>query len=112
MLETTYTLRLDQLLKITLDLKKYMWQKLKLKKLNIVTKQILQPNVAIMVETHSKLNTTDIEVDNQMAVIQIQAGKNIVEDVLINGGASVNNIIENLKTKLGLPKPRQFHTTS
>ncbi len=29
MLETTYTLRLGQLLKITLDLKKYMWQKLK-----------------------------------------------------------------------------------
>ncbi len=33
-------------------------------------------------------------------------GKNIVEDVLIDGGASVNIIIENLKTKLGLPKPR------
>ncbi len=32
MLETTYTLRLNQLLKITPDFKKYMWQKLKLKK--------------------------------------------------------------------------------
>jgi hypothetical protein len=30
MSETTYTLRLGQLLKITLDLKKYMSQKLKL----------------------------------------------------------------------------------
>jgi hypothetical protein len=29
MLETTYTLRLSQLQKITPDLKKYMWQKLK-----------------------------------------------------------------------------------
>jgi hypothetical protein len=29
MLETTYTLRLGQLLKITLDFKIYMWQKLK-----------------------------------------------------------------------------------
>jgi hypothetical protein len=28
MLETTYTLRLGQLLKKALDLKKYMWQKL------------------------------------------------------------------------------------
>jgi hypothetical protein len=29
MLETTYILRLSQLLKITPNLKKYMWQKLK-----------------------------------------------------------------------------------
>jgi hypothetical protein len=41
-----------------------------------------------------------------MVVIQIQVGKNIVEDVLIDGRASVNIITENLKTKLGLPKPR------
>jgi hypothetical protein len=41
-----------------------------------------------------------------MVVIQVQVGKNIVEDVLIDGGASVNIIIENLRTKLGLPKPR------
>jgi hypothetical protein len=32
-------------------------------------------------------------------------GKNIVEDVLIDGVASVNIIIKNLITKLGLPKP-------
>jgi L-2-hydroxyglutarate oxidase LhgO len=36
MLETTYTLRSSQLLKITPNLKKYMWQKLKLEKTNIV----------------------------------------------------------------------------
>jgi hypothetical protein len=40
-----------------------------------------------------------------MAVIQVQVRKNIVEDVLIDAGASVNIIIENLMTKLGLPKP-------
>jgi hypothetical protein len=38
MLETTYTLRLGQLLKITPNLKKYMWQKLKPKNLNVATK--------------------------------------------------------------------------
>jgi hypothetical protein len=38
MLKTTYTLRLSQLLKITPNLEKYMWQKLKLEKPNIVTK--------------------------------------------------------------------------
>jgi hypothetical protein len=51
MLETTCILRLSQLLKITLDLKKYMWQKLKPKKPNITTKVILEPSVAIVVET-------------------------------------------------------------
>jgi hypothetical protein len=42
-----------------------------------------------------------------MAVIQVQVGKKIVKDVLIDGreNVHVNIIIENLKTKLGLPKP-------
>jgi hypothetical protein len=31
-------------------------------------------------------------------------GKDIVEDVLINGGTNVNIVIEYFKTKLGLPK--------
>jgi hypothetical protein len=56
---------------------------LKPKKPNIATKQISEPNVAKMVETHFELDTTIIEVDNQMAIIQVQVGKNIVEDVLI-----------------------------
>jgi hypothetical protein len=63
MLDTTYTLRLGQLLKITPDLKKYTWQKLKLEKPNIATKQILEPSVAIVVETHIKLDTTTRGVD-------------------------------------------------
>ncbi len=45
----------------------------------------------MVVETHSKIDTATVEVDNQMAFIQIQVGKNIVEDVLINGGASVTS---------------------
>ncbi len=83
-----------------------MWQIFKLKKPNMATKDISKPSVAIVVETHFELDITTIEVDNQMAVIQVQVGKNIVEDVLIDGGTSVNIIIENLTTKLGLPKPR------
>jgi len=64
-----------------------------------------------MVETHFKLNITTIEVDNHMVVIQIQVGKNIVEDVLIDEGIIMNIIIKNLKTKLGLPKqkPTSYH---
>ncbi len=57
-----------------------------------------------MVETHFEVDTKVIEVDNQMAFIQVQVGKNNVEDVLLDGGASVNIITENLRTKLGLPK--------
>jgi len=41
-----------------------------------------------------------------MVDIQIQVGKNIVEDVLLNGRANVNIITKNLKTKLSLSKPR------
>ncbi len=46
-----------------------MWQKLKPKKPNITTKQISEPSVATVVETHVELNTTVIKVDNQMVVI-------------------------------------------
>ncbi len=99
-------MKLSQLLKIALDLKKYMWQKLKLEKPNIATKQISKPSVATIVGTHFELDITIIKINNQMTVIQVQLGKNIVEHVLINGKANVNTIIENLKTKLGLPKPR------
>jgi hypothetical protein len=64
MLETTYILRLGQLLKIALDFKKYMWQKLEPEKPNIIIKMISRLNVAIMVETHSKVDSATIEVDN------------------------------------------------
>jgi len=67
--------------------------KLKPKKPNIAIEQIFEPSVAIVVETHSELDTTTIKVNNQMVVIKVRVGKNIVEDVLIDGGASVNIII-------------------
>jgi hypothetical protein len=65
---------------------------------------ILNPNVSTMVETHFELDIIVKEVDNRMVVIQIQVGKNTFEDVLLDGGANVNIITENLRTKLGLPK--------
>jgi hypothetical protein len=64
MLETTYTLRLGQLLKKTPHLKKYMWQKLKKKKPNITSKVVLKPSVATVIETHFEIDTSAIEVDN------------------------------------------------
>ncbi len=67
-----------------------MWQKLKPKKCNIIIKMIPEPSVATMTETHSEVDTITIKVDNQMTIIQIQVGKNIIEDVLLDGGTSVN----------------------
>jgi len=64
MLETIYILGLNQLLKITLDLKKYMRHKLKPKKPNIATKMILKPSVTTMVETHFELDIAATKVDN------------------------------------------------
>jgi hypothetical protein len=98
MLKITYTLKLDQLLKIAQTLKNICGK---------TTTKISQPSVATMVDTHSKLDTTTIEVNNQMEIIQVQVGKNIVEDVSTNGKAIVNIITKNLKTKLGLSKPRR-----
>ncbi len=50
-----------------------------------------------MVETYVELNIVAIKVDNQMTIMQVQVGKNIVEDVLIDGRTSVNIIIETSK---------------
>jgi hypothetical protein len=41
---------------------------------------IPEPNVAKMIETHSKVDTVAIEVDNQMAIIQVQVGKTLLRE--------------------------------
>jgi hypothetical protein len=41
-----------------------MWQKLKPKKPNIATQVIPELNVAIVIKTHSKVDTIAIEVNN------------------------------------------------
>jgi hypothetical protein len=41
-----------------------------------------------------------------MAVIQVQIGKNIIKDVLLDGGSGVNIITKQLRLRLGLPKPK------
>ncbi len=106
MMETTSTPKLNQLMKMAQNFKKYIWQKLKPKKPNITSEMISEPSVATMVETHFKTNTVVIEVNNQMVVIQVQVGKNIVENVLIDGRVNVNIIIKKFISKLGLPKPK------
>jgi hypothetical protein len=48
-----------------------MWQKLKPEKPNIIIKVISEPSVTIVIETHSEVDTATIEVNNQMAFLQI-----------------------------------------
>jgi len=38
-----------------------------------------------------------VAIDHQMAVIQIQVGKNSIDDVLIDGGFEININTENLR---------------
>ncbi len=39
-----------------------------------------------------------------MAIIQVQIGKNTIEDVLLDGGSRINIITKQLRLKLGLSK--------
>jgi hypothetical protein len=41
-----------------------------------------------------------------MVVIHVQIGKNTIEDVLLDGGLGVDIIIEQLRLRLGLLKPK------
>ncbi len=39
-----------------------------------------------------EVGTIVVAIDNHMAIIQVQIGKNAIEDVLLNGGFRVNII--------------------
>jgi len=41
-----------------------------------------------------------------MMIIHVQIGKNVIEDVLLEGGYGINIIINQLRLRLGLPKPK------
>jgi hypothetical protein len=41
-----------------------------------------------------------------MAIIQVQIGKNIIEDVLLDERSGVNIITKQLRLRLGLPKSK------
>jgi hypothetical protein len=103
MLETSYTLNLRQLLKITPTLKKYLWQKLKPEKIQNVSKAATKKQVGYSVP---EVGIVLVLIYNHMAIIQVQIRKNTIEDELLDGGSRVNIIMEQLKLKLGLPKPK------
>ncbi len=101
MLEISYTLLQGKLFKIVLKFKQYLWQKLKLKKTQNVSKTTIDKQVGFSIP---KVGTTVVAIDNCMVVIQIQIGKN--EDVLLDEGSGINIIIKQLKLRLELPKPK------
>jgi hypothetical protein len=74
---------LGQLFKIALDLKQYVTVKLAPRRRIIVVLE-LNPIIALMA------------IDLHMVVIQVQVGKNIVEDILLDGGSSMNIITKEL----------------
>jgi hypothetical protein len=46
-----------------------------------------------------------------MAIIEIHVGKNMVDDILLDGSLGINAIIDGLRGKLGLlpPQPTPFN---
>ncbi len=87
MLETSYTVNLGQKLKMALELKRYLWQKMKLDKPHIVAKLVTQKTIPFVVP---KVAIVVMAIDNHMVVIQVWIGKNTIEDVLLDGRSRVN----------------------
>jgi hypothetical protein len=67
------------LLEITPKLKRYFWQKLKLKKTQILSRTTIEKQVSSSVP---EVRIAAIAINNHMAVIQVQIWKNTIEDVL------------------------------
>ncbi len=101
MLETSYTLNLGQLFKIALEVKRYMWQKLKQEKIQNVNRATTNKQVGFLIP---EVGIAVVAIDNHMAVIHIQIAKNTIKDVLLDGGSGINIITKQLRLKLGLLK--------
>jgi hypothetical protein len=68
MLESSYILNLRQLLKIALELKRYLWQKLKPKKTQNLKITTTNKQVSSSIP---KVGTVAIVINNHMAFIQV-----------------------------------------
>ncbi len=94
-METKYTLNLGQLLRVIPDIKSYI--------LNPIPSKLVLPEPIV----------ASIAINLQMAVIQVQVGKNFIEYVLLKGGSKINIIMEKLRVQLGVlklnPSPYNLH---
>jgi hypothetical protein len=84
---------LGQFFKNVPNLKQHVVAKLAHGKITITT---TRPNLVIIV----------VVINLHMVMIQVHAGKNIVEDVLLNGGFDVNIMTKELRKQLGFPSPK------
>jgi hypothetical protein len=82
-METKYVINFGQLLKIVSNIKRCIFKPIK-------PFQLVQPK-----HVQLKPACAAIAIDHQIVVIQVQVGKKIIDDVLIDGGFGVNIIIEN-----------------
>jgi hypothetical protein len=89
MLETSYILNLGQFLKIAPELKRYLWQKLKLEKIQNMSRTTTKKQVNSLVP---EVGITVVAIDNHMVVIQVLIRKNTIGDVLLDGGFGINII--------------------
>ncbi len=103
MLKINYTLNLKKLLKIAPKLNKYLWQKLKLKKTQNISKTTIMKQVGFSIP---KVRTAIVVINNHMAIIHVQIGKNTIKGVLLDKGSRVNIITKQLRLRLGLLKPK------
>jgi hypothetical protein len=68
MLETSYTLNLGQLLKIAPKLKRYLWQKLKPKKIQNLGKATINKQISF---SRLEVRIVIVAINNHMAAIQV-----------------------------------------
>jgi hypothetical protein len=74
---------LGHLFKIAPDLRQYVATKFNLKKIIII---VLKPNLVIVY----------VAINPHMVMIQVQVGKNLSKDVLLDGGSGVNIMTKKL----------------
>lgn len=88
MLESKHSITLEQLFWLIPDLKQHVLAKVFPSKILVLPKL---PSTTI----------ATIDMDPHMVVISINVGKNLVVDVLLDGGLTVNMITHSLRKKLG-----------
>ena len=105
-MSTTIELTIRQLFTLAPDLFEYVH--------NYTTEQEAPPDKEIPVQEQpvvQNATTAAIAVDRQMPVIQLQIGRNLVDNVLLDGGSGVNIMSEDIKRRLVYQNPIQHPTT-
>ncbi len=87
-MESKHSITLEQLFRLILDLKQH-----------VLTK-FFHSKILSLPKLPSTIIAT-IDMDPHIAVIPIYVGKNLVDNVLLDGGLRVNMITDSLKKRLG-----------